>query len=104
MWKLTEWGASRYGLPGVPWRDLTDEEFAAAEALHPEIRERGYFEETDDLPVEPGEGGTVESTPDSEIPGVLESTNDEDAPAADEVIGGRPRRTRVAPPESEATA
>lgn len=43
-WKLTSWGATRMPLPGVPWRDLSDEEFAAAEWRYPELRERGYFE------------------------------------------------------------
>lgn len=44
-WKLTEWAETRTPLTGVPWRDLTDEEFAAAEALFPEgaLREQGYF-------------------------------------------------------------
>ncbi|MGE0227759.1 MAG: hypothetical protein AB7I38_10970 [Dehalococcoidia bacterium] len=43
-WKLTSWGRTRMPLIGVPWRDLSDAEFAAAEERHPEIRERGYFE------------------------------------------------------------
>ena len=43
MWKLTDWGQTRMPLTGVPWRDLSDEEFAAAEARYPELRERGYF-------------------------------------------------------------
>lgn len=46
MWILTAWGKTRSGIIGVPWRDLTDEEFAAAEALFApgELRSRGYFE------------------------------------------------------------
>lgn len=44
-WKLTSWGRTRMPLTGVPWRDLSDDEFAAAEERHPELRERGYFEE-----------------------------------------------------------
>lgn len=44
-WKLTSWGRTRMPLTGVPWRDLSDDEFAAAEDRHPELRERGYFEE-----------------------------------------------------------
>lgn len=44
-WKLTSWGQTRMPLTGVPWRDLSDAEFAAAEERHPEIRDRGYFEE-----------------------------------------------------------
>ena len=45
MWKLTQFGRTRSPLSGVPWRDLSDEEFAAVEAAHPTIRDRGYFEE-----------------------------------------------------------
>lgn len=44
-WKLTDYGKTRVPLMGVEWRDLSDEEFAAAEARHPELRERGYFEQ-----------------------------------------------------------
>ena len=43
-WKLSAWGQTRMPLTGIPWRDLTDEEFAAAEARYPELRDRGYFE------------------------------------------------------------
>lgn len=43
MWKLTDWGKTRAGLPGMPWRDLTDAEFNRAKALYPELPERGYF-------------------------------------------------------------
>ena len=45
MWKLTPWGQTRAGVTGVPWRDLTDDEFAAAEALFEPgvLRARGYF-------------------------------------------------------------
>lgn len=44
MWKLTPYGKTRTPLTGVPWRDLTDSEFEAAEKRHEELRERGYFE------------------------------------------------------------
>lgn len=44
MYKLTRFAQTRTPLPGVPWRDLSDEEFAAAELRYPELRERGYFE------------------------------------------------------------
>ncbi len=44
-WKLTSWGATRMPLTGVPWRDLSDAEFAVAEERYPELRARGYFEE-----------------------------------------------------------
>ena len=47
-WNLTPYGNTRLPLPGVSWRDLSDEEFAAAEALHPGIRDRGYFERVDE--------------------------------------------------------
>lgn len=51
-WNLTAWGRSRLPLTGVPWRELTDEEFAAAEILYPEIQERGYFERVTEVTVE----------------------------------------------------
>lgn len=44
-WKLTEWGKTRMPLPGIPWRDMTDEEFATACAEMPGLEERGYFED-----------------------------------------------------------
>ena len=71
-WKLTPYGQTRTGLPGVPWRDLTAEEFAAAEKLHPGIRERGYFER--------------------EPSAVIDTAT----AAADEIIGGRMSRTKKA--------
>ena len=48
-WKLSAWGMTRMPLTGIPWRDLTDEEFAAAEERYPELRGRGYFEETEEV-------------------------------------------------------
>lgn len=50
-WKLTTYGKTRLGVTGVPWRDLSDDEFAAAEALFEPgvLRSRGYFEHVDDL-------------------------------------------------------
>ena len=42
-WKLTPWGKTRFPLAGIPWRDMTDEEFAQATAQVPELEERGYF-------------------------------------------------------------
>ncbi len=52
MWKLTCWAKTRDPLPGVPWRDMTDEEFAAVEALFPEgtLRARGYFKHVETPP------------------------------------------------------
>ena len=44
-WKLTKWGQTREGLAGVPWRDLTEDEHAAALRLYPELDDRGYFEQ-----------------------------------------------------------
>jgi hypothetical protein len=32
MWRLTETGLRVEPIPGIPWRSMTDEEFAAAEA------------------------------------------------------------------------
>jgi len=43
MYKLTRFGQSRLALSGVPWRDLTDEEFAKALEKHPGMEEHGYF-------------------------------------------------------------
>jgi hypothetical protein len=45
-WKLTPWGKTRSGVTGIPWRDLSDEEFAAAEAMFEpgELLAHGYFE------------------------------------------------------------
>lgn len=51
-WKLTPWGKTRAGVTGIPWRDLTDDEFMAIEELHPEIRDRGYFVHEEDVPEE----------------------------------------------------
>ncbi len=50
-WKLTTYGKTRAGVPGVPWRDLSDEEFAAAEALFEPgvLRSREYFEHVEDV-------------------------------------------------------
>jgi len=42
-WTLTQWGRSRSGVSGVPWRTLTDDEYAAACELYPELPDRGYF-------------------------------------------------------------
>ena len=52
MWKLTCWAKTRDPLPGVPWRDMTDEEFATVEAMFPEgaLRERGYFKHVETTP------------------------------------------------------
>ena len=49
-WKLTAWAKTRAGVTGIELRDYTDEEFAALEELHPEIRDRGYFAHHDDEP------------------------------------------------------
>jgi hypothetical protein len=44
-YRLTDYGKGRRALAGVPWRDLTDDEMAAAEARYPGIGGRGYFEQ-----------------------------------------------------------
>jgi hypothetical protein len=49
-WKLTAWAKTRAGVTGIEWRDLTDEEFDALEAEHPELRQRGYFEHHENNP------------------------------------------------------
>jgi hypothetical protein len=51
-WKLTSFGERFQPLPHVPWRDLSDEEFALAEGRYPELRERRYFEQV----IEPARG------------------------------------------------
>lgn len=43
IYRLTPYGKTRRALAGVPWRDLTPEEFEAAKALHPGIENGGYF-------------------------------------------------------------
>ena len=52
-WKLTDYGKTRVPLMGVEWRDLSDAEFAAAETRHPELRERGYFEQAAEAATNP---------------------------------------------------
>ena len=43
-WQLTPYAKTREPLNRVPWRDLSDEEFAAADALYEGLlQERGYF-------------------------------------------------------------
>jgi hypothetical protein len=49
-YRLTAFGKTRLPLPGVPWRDLTVEEFGAAKARHPGIENQGYFEQAEDEP------------------------------------------------------
>lgn len=43
MYRLTHYGRSRRPLPGVPWRDLTDEEYATVVKNHPGMEEQDYF-------------------------------------------------------------
>lgn len=40
---LTPYGKTRRRLAGVPWRDLSDAEYKAATALHPDMEVQGYF-------------------------------------------------------------
>lgn len=42
-YQLTDFGKTRIGLPGVPWRDLTDAEYREARELHPGMEDQGYF-------------------------------------------------------------
>lgn len=42
-WRLTEWGKTRLPLPGIPWRDMSDAEFAEALVVYPDLRSRRYF-------------------------------------------------------------
>ena len=84
-WKLTAYGATRLPLTGVPWRDMTDEEFAAAEARYPELRDRGYFahEEATPLPR------------DTEVaPEVMEEAEPVEAEPAEEPVTRRGRGGR----------
>jgi len=69
MWKLTAWGKTRHGLLGVPWRDLTDEEFAAAEALFEPgaLRAQGYFRQERPR-VRPRRTSTIEASAEPETP------------------------------------
>lgn len=70
MYRLTEWGQSRLPLPYVPWRDMSDEEFA--QHGRPLLVERGYFEHV------PEKGAKA----------------DDDAADTSEVIGGRSARKK----------
>ncbi len=47
-WKLTAFAKTRLPLVGVNWRDLSDEEYAAALAMHPGMDEQGYFEHVEE--------------------------------------------------------
>jgi len=47
-YKLTKFGQSRLPLTGVAWRDLSDEEYAAALARHPGMEDHGYFVKEDE--------------------------------------------------------
>lgn len=47
-WKLTAWAKTRLPVTGVPWRDLSDEEFAAASAEFAGGALAPYFEYVDD--------------------------------------------------------
>lgn len=75
-WKLTAWGQTRMPLPGVPWGDMTDEEFATAAERYPELAERGYFEHDDEAPERPARRGRA---PEPEVAA--------DTPEAEEVSG-----------------
>ncbi len=63
-WTLTAWAQTRQGLAGIPWRDLTDDEYAAALRLYPELGDRGYFE-----PAGEAEADTTEDDEAPEVPG-----------------------------------
>lgn len=72
-YKLTAFGRSRLALSRVPWRDLSDEEFAAAVARHPGMEEHGYFvkeEPVEEAPTRRRSHGTTFSEPQSEQPEV----------------------------------
>lgn len=43
-WKLTAYAKTRMNLPGVQWRDLSDDEYAAAVEANPGMEDKGYFE------------------------------------------------------------
>lgn len=51
--RLTAYGETRTALPGVPWRDLADDEWADACLLYPSIGDLGYFEQAHDEEPEP---------------------------------------------------
>lgn len=66
-WKLTAYAKTRMNLPGVPWRDLSDEEYAAVIEAHPYIEDKGYFEKVAE---------EEDSPPPRRTRKVEESTND----------------------------
>jgi hypothetical protein len=43
MYRLTHFGKTRRGIPGVPWRDLSDAEYRAAVKANPGMEDQGYF-------------------------------------------------------------
>lgn len=90
MWKLTDWGQTRMPLTGIPWRDLSDEEFVEAEARYPELRERGYFEQVVTEPPAPALSRRSNSRPPS-------------SPPPDEVVA-IPRNLEVYPDMTEEDA
>jgi hypothetical protein len=53
MWKLTVWAKTRRPVSGVPWRDLTDEEFAALETNYAGLDRYFYHEPEQRAATEP---------------------------------------------------
>lgn len=47
-YRLTDYGKTRKNLPGVHWRDLSNEEYAAACNEHPGMESQGYFEKVEE--------------------------------------------------------
>lgn len=80
MWILTPFGKTRLALTGVPWRDLTDAEYAAAKRRHPGIEDQGYFSHLTAAEFEAQREAEVLTDMDSEEPPVTppaeEETND----------------------------
>lgn len=82
MYVLTAFGKTRMPLAGVPWRDLSDREFADARRKHPGIEDQGYFEHLTAAELEernaaiPPEAENDDEEPPANPPADEEVTND----------------------------
>lgn len=99
VWKLTAYGKRRLPLVGVPWRDLTAAEYAAAESRHPGMGERYFTRPQPSTHAEPFDGAQDERARDAPVAGAQDAPQAlrepfdgaQDAPQ-DERKKGRPRR------------
>lgn len=74
-YSLTRYGKTRLPLPGVPWRDLSDEEMAAAIARHPGMETQGYFMRVEEEENTPSSSSRRRQTQPEDVAPVEESTD-----------------------------